>query len=59
MASEKMYSEQNEGAGRTEYEPPAIVQTASFERLSLACLHTPAEYKAGGCGSPAPDTANS
>jgi hypothetical protein len=59
MASEKVFSERCDGAAPTGYEPPAIVQTASFERLALACARTPAEYEEGDCGAPEPDTANS
>jgi hypothetical protein len=48
-----------DGASRAVYEAPAIEASASFERLALMCARTPEEYTAGGCGAPAPGTANS
>jgi len=54
-------STQPNGASRAAYEAPAIEASASFERLVLACAHTPAEVAEDGCrdmmtGLPAPDS---
>lgn len=34
--------------GRRPYEPPRIEETGTFERLVLACGHTPAGQPGGG-----------
>jgi len=59
MEQKTVVSVQGPGSTRAVYEAPAIEQTATFERLTLACSRTPAEIEEPGEGMCIISTVNS